>query len=429
MAITINSKNSLFLISEKVIILGMSFLTSVLMARLAGPLVFGQYTYITSFTAIFIPLCAMGLNNIATKYFVKYPKHSHQTFLTALFIRVLGAIACIALGSFSAFMIGVTEEQLALIVTLLILQSFSLFYLIEFFFLARKQVMATLKVRLMVLLLSNIAKIVIILNGADITSLLVVHGMEFVAIGLSYLTLYYQQGYNNKEQLVKPVNKTSVSHLFYQGKWLLLSGIASVLYLKIDQVMLASIHGVEEVAYYAAAAKLSEFWYVFPVLIANAYNAKFILLKKQSAQAYENFILKFLSIMVLAALVIIAFTLMFSSHIIEFIYGNTYKTSATILSIHILATLFIFQRALLSKWLINEGHYKFSMYSHGAGAITNIILNIILIPLYGGIGAAWATLFSYMVASFLSLLLTKDTRVFMMLMSKAIVKWPKYIRN
>ena len=77
--------------------------------------------------------------------------------------------------------------------------------------------------------------------------------------------------------------------------------------------------------------------------------------------------------------------------------------SANILSIHIFATLFIFQRAILSKWLIIESYYKFSLMSHGAGAISNIILNLLLIPTYGGIGAALATLFSYMIASFLSL--------------------------
>ena len=138
MPLSINVKNSLLLIAEKIIILGMAFLTSVLLARVAGPEIFGQFSYITSFVALFVPLCIMGLNNIATKYFVKYPKHSHHYFLTALVIRFLGALACITFGSITAVLLGIENQQLILIITLLTLQSFTLFYLVEFYFLAKK---------------------------------------------------------------------------------------------------------------------------------------------------------------------------------------------------------------------------------------------------------------------------------------------------
>jgi PST family polysaccharide transporter len=424
MSLSINIKNSLLLISEKIIILGMSFLTSVLLARIAGPEVFGQYAYITSFTALFIPLCAMGLNNISTKYFVKYPKHSHYVFLSALTLRGLGALGCIILGSGSAYLLGVRGEQLTYIIILLILQSFSLFYLIEFFFLAKKQVRYTLKIRLIVISSTSATKIAIILNGADLFSLLLIHGIEFVAIGLSYLALYYKQSHHIHKQLIKPVNRLGVSSLFHQGKWLLFSGVAAALYLKIDQVMLAKFHGLEQVALYAAAAKLSEFWYVFPVLIANAFNPQLITLKRESQQKYRTFTLRLLSFMVLAALTVSGIIYNIATPLITFIYGENYQASASILSIHIFATLFIFQRAILSKWLIIEGNYKFSLISHGAGALSNIILNLLLIPTYGGIGAAWATLFSYIIASFLSLLLSKQTREFMMLMLTAMIKWP-----
>lgn len=427
MPLSLNIKNSLLLISEKVIILGMAFLTSVLMARIAGPELFGQYAYITSFTALFTPLCAMGLNNISTKYFVKYPKHSHHVFISALFLRVIGAVACILLGSTSAYLLGIKSEQLTYIVLLLVLQSFSLFYLVEFFFLAKKQVGYTLKIRLTILLCTGATKIFIIMNGANLLLILLVHGLEFVAIGLSYLVLYYLQGNQNKNQISKAASKESMLSLFHQSKWLLLSGVAAALYLKIDQVMLASFHGAEQVAYYAAAAKLSEFWYVFPILIANAFNSKLLQLKQNNAEEYKTFLLSILSVMVAAALLVSLLVFGFATTIISIIYGDKYHASAAILSIHILATLFIFQRAILSKWLIAEGHYKFSLMSHGAGAISNIILNLLLIPAYGGIGAAWATLFSYMIASFLSLAFTSKTREFMLLMITAMIKWPIYL--
>jgi PST family polysaccharide transporter len=427
MSLSINVKNSLLLISEKIIILGMAFLTSVLMARIAGPDFFGQYAYITSFVALFIPLSVMGLNNIATKYFVKFPKHSHHYFLTALLLRAIGAFSCIFLGVLSAYLTGVSTDQLSYIFVLLILQSFTLFYIVEYYFLAKKQVIYTLKIRLSVIVIAGICKVLAILNGASLFLLIIIHGLEFACIGLGYFTLYYKQGHHKKHQYQKAVNKQSLNSLFHKGKWLLFSGVAAALYLKIDQVMLASFHGAEQVAFYAAASKLSEFWYVFPILIANVFNPKLLQLKQKNVEQYKAFLLTILSTMVAAALIVSLVMFTFSTTIITFIYGENYQASAAILNIHIFATLFIFQRAILSKWLIAEGHYKFSLFSHGAGAISNIILNYLLIPEFGGIGAAWATLFSYMIASFLSLSLTKQTREFMMLMITAMLKWPLYL--
>src|SRR3546814_5438325 len=74
-------------------------------------------------------------------------------------------------------------------------------------------------------------------------------------------------------------------------------------------------------------------------------------------------------------------------------------------------------RAGLSKWLIAEELYIFSLVTHGSAAIVNVAINIALIPKFGGVGAAVATLVSYATAGFLSLLLHHRTRglFFMML--------------
>lgn len=429
MSLSINFKNSLLLIGEKIIVLGTAFFTSVLLARVAGPEIFGQFSYITSFVALFIPLTVMGLNNIATKYFVKYPKHSHHYFLTALMIRLIGAISCIIIGCTSAYAVDVTSEQLNYIFILLILQSFTLFYLVEFYFLAKKQVLNTLIIRLTIIILIAALKTAVILNGANLLYLIILHGLEVSLIGGSYLLLYLKYKGQQQNQLGKNINKTSLLGLFNKGKWLLFSGISAVVYLKIDQVMLEIFHGAEQVAFYAAASKLSEFWYVFPVLISNAYNPKLIELKKSNNNEYKQFLLKALSFMIVASIVICITIYSIATPLVDFIYGKEYQLSAEILSIHIFGTFFIFQRAILSKWLIIENNYRFSLLSTGLGAAVNIILNLMLIPSYGGLGAAWATLISYFVASFLSLALTKQTRKFMVLMIKAMINWPKYIRG
>ncbi|MAC84986.1 MAG: hypothetical protein CL624_12730, partial [Arcobacter sp.] len=131
-------KNSALLITEKCILLGLSFFNSVLLARVGGPEVFGQYAYILSMAGLFLPLTIMGLNNIVTKYIVKNPNNAHYYLKSAIIIRLYGALLAIALGLLLTLIISNPNNTYILL--LITLQSFSAFYAIEFFFLAKQQV-------------------------------------------------------------------------------------------------------------------------------------------------------------------------------------------------------------------------------------------------------------------------------------------------
>jgi PST family polysaccharide transporter len=115
--------------------------------------------------------------------------------------------------------------------------------------------------------------------------------------------------------------------------------------------------------------------------------------------------------------------------LIELIYGQEYQPSATILSIHIFASIFIFQRAILSKWLIIEKLYKYSLISSLAGAIVNIALNAVLIPHYAGVGAAWATVISYMVASYGFLFFQPKTKRYALILHQSVLNSPSIIKS
>ena len=97
----------------------------------------------------------------------------------------------------------------------------------------------------------------------------------------------------------------------------------------------------------------------------------------------------------LLAAIISLFTVIFSKSLVLFIYGKEFILAAPILSVYIFSlfgtffTLLIYQELLLSNktWLIT--------LLPASTAIINILLNIVLIPNYGGLGAATATMISY----------------------------------
>jgi O-antigen/teichoic acid export membrane protein len=109
----------------------------------------------------------------------------------------------------------------------------------------------------------------------------------------------------------------------------------------------------------------------------------------------------------------------FSSDIINIIFGNEFQSAAPVLTIYIWAGVAVFLGVASSQYLITENFTKLSFFRTLIGMVINVILNLVLIPKYGIIGAAYATLISYSVATF-SLIFIKKTSYQIVMMLKSI---------
>jgi O-antigen/teichoic acid export membrane protein len=149
------------------------------------------------------------------------------------------------------------------------------------------------------------------------------------------------------------------------------------------------------------AARMSEVWYFIPQLLAGALFPSLLRTKLVSADLYKQRMRMCLAAFAMAATAIAVFITIFADPIVLTLFGHQYAGAAVILQIHIWGGIFIFQRAVASKWMIAEDLFMFSFVSHGVGALLNIVLNLIMIPYWGGIGSAIATVISYAGASYL----------------------------
>ena len=87
-----------------------------------------------------------------------------------------------------------------------------------------------------------------------------------------------------------------------------------------------------------------------------------------------------------------------------------YSQAGPVLAIHIWTGLFVFLGVARGSWIMNEGITKYAFIINSIGAVSNIVLNYYLIPQYGIVGAAMATLISQMVSVLLLTALFKRTR-------------------
>jgi O-antigen/teichoic acid export membrane protein len=83
----------------------------------------------------------------------------------------------------------------------------------------------------------------------------------------------------------------------------------------------------------------------------------------------------------------------FSHEIITLMYGGKFLPSLAVLDILSGVILLFFINFLLSNILIISGRERINTWNLAGATVLNVILNLALIPLYGAIGAAWASLF------------------------------------
>jgi O-antigen/teichoic acid export membrane protein len=199
------------------------------------------------------------------------------------------------------------------------------------------------------------------------------------------------------------------------------SAITATIYLKIDQIMLGGMTGPEDVGIYAAASQLSEVWWFLPLMLMASLFPSLISLRRNDSSAFNERLGSIFAGLGWFGIVLAAVVALSATWLVRIVFGTGFEASAAVLRVHVWAMPFLFMRAALSKWIIIEKVYIVSLITHGAGAITNVILNLALIPRFGPMGAAFATVFSYSVASYFSLFVYPPTRDIARLMTRSVL--------
>jgi O-antigen/teichoic acid export membrane protein len=87
--------------------------------------------------------------------------------------------------------------------------------------------------------------------------------------------------------------------------------------------------------------------------------------------------------------------LLFPEVVIGVTFGTEYLGGALVLRVLMLSGLVTVLLGANDRVVVGLGHSKTSMYVSGAAAVSNVVLNLVLIPFYGTIGAAVASLFAF----------------------------------
>ncbi|MBT8115201.1 MAG: flippase, partial [Arenicella sp.] len=267
------------------------------------------------------------------------------------------------------------------------------------------------------MLIGNLLKIYCILIKAPLVVFVWVYFIEGVILALTLTMTYLKQGGTLRSWKYRATRAKTL----LKDSWLLVfSGVLVAIYMKIDIVMLREMAGDQAAGIYAASAKISEAWYFIPVAICASLFPAILAARASSSQKYNSQMQHLFTLLAWVAIAIATVITFTGQWLVDLTFGKAYSDAGLVLVVHIWSGIFVFLGVASSKWLIAENLQQKIFNRSLVGAVSNILLNWLLIEPYGALGAAIATLVSYIIFAYVYDLIDREMRSVFVMKSKAL---------
>ena len=385
------TKNVVSLASAEFLTKFIMFILIVSIARHLGDVNYGKFSFVMAYTSFFLILSDLGLSTLTIREVAKNKELAGKYFGNLSLVKlILSVISFILLVIIINLMDYPPDTTLAVYIAgvYVVINSFNKFFISFFRAFERMEYETFVRVFERVIAFTLVISLIYLNYGLiEIMIAFLVSGI--LSFLISCLIML--------KRFTKPEFNIDVHFLKYAIKEALPFGLIVIfgtIYFKIDTVMLSIMKGDAVVGWYNAAYNIME---GLAALVAGSISYTFFpIMSRYYAESLneklkETYFKAFL-LLFGAGLVISVFVTIFSDKIILILYGEEYLNSIIALKILIWA-FFIICISMISSTLLNSiGKQSIVAMGTGLGAVLNVILNLVLIPKYSYIGAAYATL-------------------------------------
>jgi O-antigen/teichoic acid export membrane protein len=396
-------KNTGWLFIGRVGSLAIKMVVSISIANYVGKynngVLSGGIVYIYFFSAI----ATLGLDQFIVKELHQFPEERDTVLGTSFIMKLMAGLLCIPLIYLAYQLYPAKGTPYSFVFILSFTGLIQAFTVIDAYFQSEVQSKYIMQVQIAGNLISACIKLMLIWVKAPLIYFIYALLFDVFLLSLGYFFTYQQKGRN----IFRWVYNATLAKKLLSLSWpLIISGIMVSLYMKIDQLMLQNMAGANEAGGYATVASLSEAWNFVPTVIVTSLFPAILNARRDDPERYKKRIQNLYDLMVYLS-VPVAVLITFASPLIYKVYHKEYASAAPVLSVHIWSGVFVFLGAASSQFLIAENLNKLTFIRTGFGAIVNILLNLVLIPRMGMMGAAIATLAAYAGANFFILFIPK----------------------
>lgn len=400
--------NTAWILCERTYTMVISFIALAYIARYFGPENFGIYNYALSLTILFTAIATLGLQTLTIKEIVVEHIQVNTIVATSFFLRVLGGGVGFLFANVAIFVLRPNDGQVQLIVLITGLSLiFSAFEVFEYWIQAKQKIYLSSIVKIIVFTFVVLAQLSLVFFGSSIIYLAAIYSAKILLIGIGFFAIFYSL---NKSFRFYKISLKYCVYILKKSWFLILSGMMITIYTTFDKVMIGELLDDYSVGIYSAAAQIATLWYFLPMAIIVSFKPKIFEKLKKDRIDFNESIQNLYVIITLIGLAASIFISIFSKTIVNIIYGSDYMAASLVLTISVWGGIFATLGTVRSIWLASLNLQKFTLVYTVTGVLLNILLNFILIPIFGIHGAAITTVFSQLFSNVFSLMIFKKTR-------------------
>ncbi len=382
--------NTSWLFAAKIFSFAVSFLTIAVVARYLGPENYGKLSYAQSFVSIFSVLASLGIDRIVYRDLITYPTQEKEILGTAFITKIIFGFLAIFVTIVSAYTLNNDPILNWLIILITITFIFHPFSIVSHYFNAKVQSKYTAYITILVAFCIPALKLALIYFDKGIIYFAALITFEAFIASVAYV-YFYIKIYN--QSLYEWYFSTTMFKSLIRRSWpLLLASLSGYIYGRIDQIMIQHFIDSSAVGLYDVAVRITEFLGWIPGLIIGSLFPAVMNARTRNNSEYairfKSLVILCISISTLSALIIY----ILSPFIINKLFGSDFNQSINILRLYVWSTIGTLGIILIEQYFIAENNSKQFLFFSFSGASLNIVLNFILIPIYGIQGAIYATL-------------------------------------
>lgn len=380
-------KNFVYQMMYEILIIILPFVTSPYIARVIGAEGLGVYSYSYSIAYYFVLFSMMGLKNYGNRAIARARDDSdrlNKTFSNILALHILISILCFVVYIIYSSTLK-TDRLYAFIQVAYVLSGL---FDVSWFFFGIEKFKLTVMRSTIIKILNVICIFVFVKDADDLWKYCLIMSLGML---ISQLTLWIPL--RKYVHIVKPSWKEMTIHI-KPMLILFIPAIAVSLYKYMDKIMIGALSSKAQLGFYENAEKVNN----IPMTIISSFGTVMLpkmsnlAAKSDSKQATRYMSLSMQFVMCLAFA--LAFGLAGVGQVFAPIFwGDKFLLSGTIImGLSITIPFISFANVIRTQYLIPHSKDREYLVSVVSGAVVNLVINYLLIPKYGAIGATIGTI-------------------------------------
>lgn len=397
--------------------MGINLVVGLLSARYLGPSNYGLIQYAAAYTGFFSAFCTLGIDSVLVKELTDAPGEEGEVLGTALFLRgissVLSAvgilcIVCVADRGDTAVMAVVCLSAVGMI--------FRVFEVFHSWFQSRLRSEVTAVVSLAAYCIAAGYKLLLLASGRSVEWFAFAAALEQISAAI-FLMIAYRRNNGGKLR----VSRKRGRKLLQKSRHFILPGLMVAVYAQTDKIMLGQMISEAEIGFYSTAVSLCNVWcFVLSAIIDSAY-PEITRACKRDERLFIRRNKQLYAIVFYLSMAVSLLFFCFAEPIVELLYGDAYLPAAAPLRVITWYTAFSYLGVARNAWIVCKDRQKALIWVYGSAAVSNVALNFLLIPAWGAVGAAAASLAAQVITTMAAPFWIKDLRENAKLMTEAIL--------